>query len=146
MTNQKLFDYMLNEHGVTLLVGDMHEIERIVLEDHAQYEQPASLQSLIERVEGRKTPNSRDDLDAMYNNTLNEVIEILKSTPCIQAKALRKKGTGKWYAINHSKYWFLKKYPDLWHIEFHTLEGIESAVESNLPYDAELVTVEILLP
>ena len=30
MTNQKLFDYMLNEHGVTLLVGDMHEIETIV--------------------------------------------------------------------------------------------------------------------
>ena len=30
MTNQELFDYMKNEHDVTLLVGDMHEIERIV--------------------------------------------------------------------------------------------------------------------
>lgn len=32
MNQQKLFDYMLQEHGVTLLIGDMFEIEAIVLE------------------------------------------------------------------------------------------------------------------
>jgi len=32
MKNQELFDYMLNEHGVTLLESDMMEIERIVME------------------------------------------------------------------------------------------------------------------
>jgi len=32
MNYQKLFDYMKNEHGVTLLETDMIEIERIVKE------------------------------------------------------------------------------------------------------------------
>jgi hypothetical protein len=32
MKYQKLFDYMVNEHGVTLMQSDMQEIERIVLE------------------------------------------------------------------------------------------------------------------
>lgn len=32
MNYQKLFDYMLNEHDVTLLEGDMIEIENIVAE------------------------------------------------------------------------------------------------------------------
>lgn len=30
--NQQLFEYMLEEHGITLLQSDMIEIERIVLE------------------------------------------------------------------------------------------------------------------
>lgn len=62
-------------------------------------------------------------------------------------RALRKKGTDKWYAITYTalddgSYPFItRRLPDLWHPDF-LKDGIGFVAESNLPKDAELVELE----
>jgi hypothetical protein len=80
MNRQELFNYMKNEHDVTLLETDMIEIERIVMKSfHAQF--PTNLDTLIQRVEGLlySFPQSKEEV--YFNNALNKAIEILRSAP-----------------------------------------------------------------
>jgi hypothetical protein len=82
MENQKLFEYMLHEHGVTLLVGDMHEIDRIVMESHTP---PPGMDEIIKRVEGLKIDTNEISIlpnsFGHYNEAIDTVLEILRSTP-----------------------------------------------------------------
>lgn len=104
----------------------------------ASCKQPASLESLIERVEKEKWINPGYAM-GQYNEGLDKAISILKSTPCIKAKALRKKGTDKWYDFD--------TYEDNWKSDEHTIICSTSVAKIiNMPSDAELITIQILLP
>jgi hypothetical protein len=64
----------------------------------------------------------------------------------IHAKALRKRGTDKWYGINAvADKWIERKLPELWHKDYDTLEGIEFVAESTIPPNAELVDIIIIV-
>lgn len=72
------------------------------------------------------------------------------SKTVIKAKALRKKGTDKWYQIDYvalddGNFPFrTRRLPDLWHDEYRK-DGIGFVAESNLPSDAELIDIEIIV-
>jgi hypothetical protein len=128
MTNQKLFEYMLHEHGVTLLVGDMHEIERIVMEEITP---PPGIESLIKRVEGLKLDDPNYDETRGYNLALVDVLEILRSTPVIKAKALRA-DNGQFVMVDN--------------IMLSNM-GYHPKIEKAVRYESEqLIDIEILIP
>ena len=141
MNRQDLFNYMKNEHGVTLLETDMIEIERIVMKSHHAQFETTSLDTLIKRVEQLKITDAGNDIKSINGATIDAVLEILRSVSVIKAKALRKKGTDMWYEFGMVNYREVQT-PQLW--PHHLTIGFFSV--SNLPADAELVDIEILLP
>lgn len=76
----------------------------------ASCRQPASLESLIEMIEAEKHYNPRPEL-IWFNSGLDKAIDILKSTPCIKAKALKKKGTNRFYCWDGKGAWYESMYP-----------------------------------
>jgi len=85
---------------------------------------------------------------------VNEAFVLLKGLdveteimPCIKAKALRKNGTNEWYQspIDEGLYhWWLSAFPEVLSTEANLDQLI--AHYSDLPSDAELIEIEILLP
>jgi len=81
MNRQELFNYMKNEHDVTLLETDMIEIERIVMKSfHAQ---SSDLDTLIQRVEGHKHTvfHPHDSFLSGWNKAIDIILEDLRSAP-----------------------------------------------------------------
>ena len=104
------------------------------------------MKDLIEKIEAlkididefRKMNPSQDNLIVAIhkNETIDCVLEILQSLPSpIQAKALRKMGTDKWYITSDADYevW---DYPDIWSKNI-------LLKPSDAPLDAELIDIEI---
>jgi hypothetical protein len=125
----------LSSNELTELLNTLIEVARLE-------GKPASLDTLIQRVEGLKITKDvkylASDKD-IYNGAIEETVEILRSVPVIKAKALRKKGTGEWYEYDlNTDFYFTSELP--------TLYKSENDISSNTPADAELVTIEILLP
>lgn len=88
-----------------------------------------------------------EDLDSVIQQA---IAEHEASKTVIKAKALRKKGTDKWYQIDYvalddGNFPFgTRRLPDLWHDEYRK-DGIGFVAESNLPSDAELIDIEIIV-
>jgi len=76
---------------------------------------------------------------------LEDAIEILRSTPVIKAKALRKKGTGEWYHVN----WGTErleggsKFPECFGLETDMADFVHDGI--TVPADAELVNITIIV-
>ena len=89
-------------------------------------------------------------LKAMDEYAQQAIAEHEASKTVIKAKALRKKGTDKWYQIDYvalddGNFPFrTRRLPDLWHDEYRK-DGIGFVAESNLPSDAELIDIEIIV-
>ena len=91
------------------------------------------------------------NFDLMLSSVISQAIaEHEASKTVIKAKALRKKGTDKWYQIDYvalddGNFPFrTRRLPDLWHDEYRK-DGIGFVAESNLPSDAELIDIEIIV-
>ena len=105
--------------------------------------QPASLESLIERVVELKAQNVSDYPNKYWvdaqNATIKEVVNILRTTPCIKAKALRKKGTDRFYCWDSKDSWYESMYP------FWFINPIDDTYYAYEPDDSKYVDIEILI-
>ena len=115
-------------------ISGMSYAAKLIAESyHAQFK-GESMQSLIERVEGLKQNG------ALWNDAINWVIDILRATPCIQAKAIRKRGTNEWYypvLVQSGREYLCTDFIETYPFDYDF---------DDIPPDAELVDIQILVP
>lgn len=97
------------------------------------------MKELIEKIEALRPSYIKNNDALERNQTIDKVIEILKSISVIQAKALRKRGTNQFYGYHAGEEkWMIMK----WHPVYLGRTLKKHFV--NLPPDAELVDIVII--
>lgn len=136
-------NYLIEHSNTVVDIANLKQIWNDLADIVTKYEQhPSSLESLIERVEMLKVKNPQSEGLEYYNAGIKDVLQILRTTPCIKAKALRKRGTDLWLYKLLTGAWI-------------TGAGIEALIQSvdcvnrikpvKYPEYAELIDIEILI-
>jgi hypothetical protein len=87
----------------------------------------------LEALNGYDFVNENAKFDEIWCAAIDAAIEILRNQPVIKAKALRKRGTDKWYYGSETLV-----------MEVDDLLPYYNEIPTILPEDAELIDIEII--